>query len=78
MKSYMYQLTSLDTNNRDILWLIWAEEEFIQGYCIAYKFPEKVGEADLGKGGTKEGWAAARTPETHGTREHVKTSSRNC
>lgn len=76
MLSYMYQPTSLDTNNRDIFWLIQAEEEFIQGYCVAYKFSEKVGEADLGKGGTEDGWEAARTPEIHGTRKHVKTSSR--
>lgn len=54
MKSYLYQLTSLDTNNRDTLWLMWAEEEFIQGCCIAYKFPEKVGEADLGKEGPRK------------------------
>ena len=48
-------------SNRDVLWLIEAEEEHIQDYHVAYEISQKVGESDMGKEGfRKTTWTSGR------------------
>lgn len=62
-------------SNRDILWLIEAEEEHIQDYRVAYEISQKVGGSDMGKRRIQEDHVGIRMAEIPGTKGQAETPS---